>query len=132
MEKSLQRQYDEIVGITLVSLWSLASESETINFGKEFDEKNEEHLYLLSVATTAYGVINKPIRFNLPIWKRKKLSKMMITNKVEWKKRAKKNDTINPNDVLSSIRGTAKEITGNPDFSYADIYHEYYERKTNE
>lgn len=126
--KTLEQNYNEIVGITLVNLWTLSKEEDTINF-TNLDYKNEEHRYLLHVAMTSYGVINKPIRLNLPIWKRKKIAKLTGCEKIEWKKKAKKANSINVAEVLEFMHPVGVELTGDKNFSFADIYHEFYERK---
>ena len=49
--------------------------------------------------------------------------------RIEWKKRAKNRDAFDTNEVLEFMRPAAKNIAQNENFSFADIYHEFYEGK---
>lgn len=124
----LEQNYNEIVGITLVNLWTLSDEKEAINFAN-FDPTNEEHLYVLHVAINSSTIINKPIRFNLPRHTRKAIATQTACERIDWKKRAKNRDAFDTNEVLEFMRPAAKNITQNENFSFADIYHEFYERE---
>jgi hypothetical protein len=125
---NLDTAYDTLVGISLVNLYTLSKDSQSINFGN-FDINNEEHLYLLKVAITSYSVLQKSIRFNLPYWKRRKIAKMLdYPEVVEWKKRAKKFECFNTSEVLDFMRPAGALETGDELFMFSDIYHRYYEK----
>ena len=48
-EKQKYREYDGLVGLTMLNLYSAAKDTQTMNFFG-FDRKNKEHLFLLRVA----------------------------------------------------------------------------------
>ena len=129
MKKENQKQYDEIVGITLVNLYSLSKNQEAVVF-KNFDPYDEEHLYVLSTAVAALSILSKPIRFNAMPIKRYKFASIIKHPKVEWKKRGK--GGIDVDELLEFMRPTAQKITGDEWFMFSDIYSEYYERKNND
>ena len=126
MNKETQKQYDEIVGITLVNLYSLAHDKEALVF-KNFDPRDEEHLYVLAVAINSLSIIGKPIRFNTSWYKRNKLAYNYKTDKIDWKKRDK--GGFDAQELLDFMRPTAQKITGDEWFMFGDIYSAYYERK---
>ena len=126
MNKETQKQYDEIVGITLVNLYSLSQNKEALVF-KNFDPTDEEHLYVLAVAVNSLSIIGKPIRFNAPWYKRNKVAAAYKTDKVEWVKRGKGGFDVQ--EMLDFMRPTAQKITGDEWFMFGDIYSAYYERK---
>lgn len=127
--EELQKIYDAIVGVTMVNIYTLSKDKEAINFNN-FDIDNEEHLYLLSVAMISNGIIGKPIRFNLPIWKRKRIAKMFGNpTSIQWKKRAKKNESFDTSDVLDFIRQYAVIESGDELFMFDEIYQCYYKKE---
>ena len=126
MDKNTQKQYDEIVGITLVNLYSLAQDKEALVF-KNFNPFDEEHLYVLAVAVNSLSIIGKPIRFNAPWYKRNHIAAIYNTDKVEWQKRGK--GGVDVEEMLNFMRPAAHNITGDKWFMFSDIYSAYYERK---
>lgn len=129
MKKETRKQYDEIVGITLVNLYSLSKNNEAVVF-KNFNPYDEEHLYVLSTAVVALSVLNKPIRFNAMPIKRYKFASIIKHPKIEWKKRGK--GGIDVKELLEFMRPAAQKIAGDEWFMFSDIYSAYYERKNNE
>lgn len=126
---NLEKTYNEMVGITLINLYSLAEESGAVNFC-DFAPYDEEHLYLLHVAMASYSIHHCPIRFNLPRRKRKQIAKMFAYPAViDWRNRAKKERCFDPNELLDFMRPVAMEKTQDPLFWFGDIYREFYRKE---
>ena len=131
MDKKLTKAYNELVGITLTNLYTLSKNKKTLSLGK-FDINDPEHLYMMSVAVGSASIIDKEIRVDAGFFDRKKLYKMYPCEKFNWKKRAKKKECFNTNEVLDFMRPAAVELTDNEMFWFGEIYEEFYERKDNE
>lgn len=122
------RIYDEICGAAFVNLFTLSKDSETIAF-RFFDPKDEEHLFLLGVAKGLAGSLGKKVSLDVnkfQLWKLNrgidKDCRMISLNKAE------ENGAIHPDMVLDFMRAKAVEVCGE-DFTFADIYQQYYKRK---
>lgn len=122
------RVYDEICGAAFVNLFTLSKDSETIAF-RFFDPKDEEHLFLLGVAKGLAGSLGKKVSLDVnkfQLWKLNrgidKDCRMIPLNKTE------EDGAIHPDMVLDFMRAKAVEACGE-DFTFADIYHQYYKRK---
>lgn len=122
------RVYDEICGAAFVNLFTLSKDSETIAF-RFFDPKDEEHLFLLGVAKGLAGSLGKKVSLDVnkfQLWKLNrgidKDCRMIPLNKTE------EDGAIHPDMVLDFMRAKAVEACGE-DFTFADIYNQYYNRK---
>lgn len=131
MDKKLMKAYNELVGITLTNLYTLSKDKNTLSLGK-FDINDPEHLYMMSVAIGSASIIDKEIRVDAGYFDRKKLYKMYPCDKFNWKKRARKKECFNTNEVLNFMRQAAVELTDNEIFWFGEIYEEFYKRKDNE
>ena len=128
MDKQLPKAYNELVGITLTNLYTLSKNKETLSLGK-FDINDPEHLYMMSVAIGSTSIINKEVRVDAGYFDRKKLYKMYPCDKFNWKKRAKKKECFNTNDVLDFMRPAGVELTKDELFWFGDIYDTFYKTK---
>jgi hypothetical protein len=122
------RIYDEICGAAFVNLFTLSKDNETIAF-RFFNPKDEEHLFLLGVAKGLAGSLGKKVSLDVnkfQLWKLNrgidKDCRMISLNKAE------ESGAIHPDMVLDFMRAKAVEACGE-DFTFADIYHQYYKRK---
>lgn len=122
------RIYDEICGAAFVNLFTLSKDNETIAF-RFFNPKDEEHLFLLGVAKGLAGSLGKKVSLDVnkfQLWKLNrgidKDCRMIPLNKAE------ESSAIHPDMVLDFMRAKAVEACGE-DFTFADIYHQYYKRK---
>ena len=131
MDKQILKAYNELVGITLTNLYTLSKDKQTLSLGK-FDIEDPEHLYMMSVAVGSASIINKEIRVDAGYFDRKKLYQMYPCEKFNWKKRAKKKECFNTNEVLDFMRPAAIDLIDDEMFYFGDIYHTFYERKDNE
>ena len=96
-----------------------------------FDAKDKEHLAVLAVTVACNSLLgNRDVAIDCNFWSRLKLAqqykKTIIIDTI------KKSDTVTLNiyDFLDSMRNWAEELCGE-DFTFADIYHEYYEERKN-
>jgi hypothetical protein len=122
------RIYDEICGAAFVNLFTLSKEGETIDF-RFFDPTNEEHLFLLGVAKGLAGSLGKKVALDVnkfQLWKLNrgidKDCRMIQLDKTHAA------SAIHPDMVLDFMRPKAVEACGE-DFTFADIYNQYYNRK---
>jgi hypothetical protein len=122
------RVYDEICGAAFVNLFTLAKDSDPIVLCN-FDPANEEHLFVLGVAKGLAGTLGKKIGLDVNRFQLWKLNRGI--DKECRMVRVKEQDAelpINPDELLSFMRPKAVEACGN-DFTFADIYNQYYNRK---
>ena len=103
MEKKLEQQYNDIVGKTMINLFTMSS-----------------------------GVFSKDIRFDMPRLARKKIAKEYSCVKIDWKNRAKKDKCIKVEKLLDFMRPYCEETTGQKPFDFGAIYTEFYEGRENE
>lgn len=131
MDKQILKAYNELVGITLTNLYTLSKDKQTLSLGK-FDIEDPEHLYMMNVAVGSASIIGKEICVDAGYFDRKKLYKMYPCEKFNWKKRAKKKECFDTNEVLDFMRPAGVDLTGDEIFYFGDIYEAFYERKDNE
>lgn len=133
------REYDGLVGLTLLNIWSLSKEKGTIRLC-DFDRKNKEHLYLLRIALTARDLYHFPIEVEGTSW-----DIFCINNKIkkgfEKIKRYKPTrgigeewlyakGSINTPWLLDLMRPDGIQRLGE-DFTFEKIYNQYYEGSCN-
>lgn len=128
------RNYDGLVGLTMLNIYSLSKENKTIRL-YNFNFKNFEHLYLLRIALMARTVYDFDIEIEGSWWDVFKLN-WKIRKGFEKVKRCKikigENDSngINVPMILDFMRPDGIARLGK-DFTFADIYHDYYEGSLN-
>lgn len=122
------RKYDEICGAALVNLFTLSKNSDTIAF-RGFNPKNEEHLFVLGVAKGLAGSIGKKVALDVnkfQLWKLNRgIDKDCRLISVDGKEAIY---SIDPEELLAFMRAGAVNACGK-DFTFADIYNAYYNRK---
>lgn len=122
------RIYDEICGAAFVNLFTLSKESETIDF-RFFDPTNEEHLFLLGVAKGLAGSLGKKVALDVNKFQLWKLNRGIDKDcRIIQLDKTQTASTIHPDMVLDFMRPKAVEACGE-DFTFADIYNQYYNRK---
>ena len=122
------REYDGLIGLTMLNIYSMSKEEQTIRLC-DFDRKNKEHLFILRIAYFARDLYHYPIEIDGSWWDLFCLNwkNRKGFNKV---KRIKErfNFNISVPNLLDLMRSDGISRIGE-DFSFADIYEEYYERK---
>jgi hypothetical protein len=122
------RKYDEICGAAFVNLFTLSKESETIEF-RFFDPTNEEHLFLLGVAKGLAGSLGKKVALDVNKFQLWKLNRGLDKDcRIIQLDKTHAASAIHPDMVLDFMRPKAVEACGE-DFTFADIYNQYYNRK---
>lgn len=133
------REYDGLVGLTLLNIWSLSKEKGIIRLC-DFDRKNKEHLYLLRIALTARDLYHFPVEVEGTSW-----DIFCINNKIkkgfEKIKRYKPalgvgeewlyaKGSISTPWLLDFMRPDGIRRLGE-DFTFEKIYNQYYEGSCN-
>lgn len=125
-----EKSYNQICGITMTNIYTITKNCETIPFW-QIDVNDDEHLYVLSVGVALAGAIGKKVsawgtrRFVRKLNKKLGLKKECRITRMDTK------DTmfaVQPGMLNNDLREIAKEKCGE-NFTFADIYHEFYERK---
>ena len=124
----LLRKYDEICGATFVNLYTLTKNKEIIAF-KNFNPKNKEHLFLLGVAKGFAGAYHKALALDVSAFQLWKLNRGLDKDcRIVRLPKDKTEEAIIPEAILDFMRPKAVEACGE-DFTFADIYNKYYNRK---
>ena len=122
------RKYDEICGAAFVNLFTLSKDSETIDF-RFFDPTDEEHLFLLGVAKGLAGSLGKKVALDVSKFQLWKLNRGIDKDcRIIQLDKTHTASAIHPDMVLDFMRPKAVEGCGE-DFTFADIYNQYYNRK---
>lgn len=125
MEIDMQVKYDHLCYAILANVKHLTGDADRISF-KNFDAKNEEHLCVLCVTIACMGILNKEeIALDCGTWARRKLKKKYKSNCDICKLDEEDENVIDIVDLLRFMSGPAHELCGE-DFTFADIYNEYY------
>ena len=122
------RYYDEICGAAFVNLYTLSQGSETISLSP-FNLKNKEHMFVLGVAKGLAGVLGKKIALDVTKRELRKLNRGMDKDcQMQMISNREMLSAIDPDSMLEFMRPKAVETCGD-NFTFADIYNQYYNRK---
>lgn len=129
--KEMEKNYDALCYRVLISLYSRTKDvikEEGIIPLKNFDFGNKEHRFVLAIARGLSGVVECQVSVKTN-WIRFAYENNKI--KVDGSKLVKYNkkydkSAVNPDDLLSDFRKMAEDLCGK-EFTFADIYEEYYE-----
>lgn len=126
ISQTVMREYDGLVGLTMLNLYSMSKELEVIRLFN-FNPKNKEHLYVLRVALMARDIYQFPIEVELSGWALFKLNWKLRKgfNRVHKIRRGEYRG-IWTDKMLDFMRPDGLQRLGE-DFSFADIYEAYYE-----
>ena len=127
MNAELFREYDGLIGLTMVNLYSLSKANKQIELGG-FNRKNREHLFLLRVALLTETIHKIPVYVQCSIWdwiwinlkEGKALVDALRANGV--------NAQLQFTDMKSQDLNAAGRIANksNP-YLYVSIHHNYYD-----
>ena len=121
------REYDGLVRLTFNNLCAASNNQKIVLLN--FDRKNLEHLYLLRVALLVRDVTNYEIKVDCSWW-----DFFMLNRKIRkgFKKieRSKERNGIDTAWMLDLMRGDGQQRI-DKNFSFADIYNQYYEGSLN-
>ena len=127
-DKETLKIYDEICGATLVNLFTLSKESDSIAL-RNFDPKNKEHMFLLGVAKGLAGAIGKKLCLDVnkfQLWKLNRgIDKDCRIIRIDGKEAIY---SIDPNMLLDFMREKAVAASNDKNI-FVNIYEQYYARK---
>ena len=127
--EEMNKHYNEICQAAMVKL---ITRTKGINDKviplKNFDRKDPEHLFMLSIAKAVSSVLSVPVAVDTSEWHRRILNSKIKLKEAHLIKYQKEYDecAADVNEVLDSIRDWAEELCGDT-FLFGDIYHEFYE-----
>ena len=134
MDQNTLREYDGLVGLTLLNIWSITKEAKVIRL-YHFDKKNKEHLFALRVALIARDLYQFPVEVEGSWWDifclnwslRKGFSKVKRykPKKIYGETLYRRGGVCLP-ELLDLMRpdGAARVHEG---FTFGEIYEAYYE-----
>ena len=119
------REYDGLVGLTMLNIYSMSKEEQVIRLC-DFDRKNKEHLFILRIAYFARDLYHYQIEIDSSWWD---LFCLNWQNRKGFNKVKRMKEPFNFNisvpNLLDLMRPDGIQRIGE-DFSFADIYEEYY------
>lgn len=123
--QELLDNYDEIINITMVNLYTLTKEKGTIIIS-DFNRKNRDHLFVIRVALMAKDVYGFPLKMRCGFWdwiilnwKMRKLSRFIPRDNVSL-------PVVNIPKLLEFMYPPIKEYMGE-NFKFEHIYNHFYE-----
>lgn len=123
-DQELLDNYDEIINITMVNLYTLTKEKGTIIIS-DFDRKNKDHLFVIRVALMAKDVYGFPLKMHCGFWdwiilnwKMRKLSRFIPRDNVSL-------PVVNITKLLEFMYPPIKEYMGE-NFKFEHIYNQFY------
>lgn len=123
--QELLDNYDEIINITMVNLYTLTKEKGTIIIS-DFNRKNRDHLFVIRVALMAKDVYGFPLKMRCGFWdwiilnwKMRKLSRFIPRDNVSL-------PVVNISKLLEFMYPPIKEYMGE-NFKFEHIYNQFYE-----
>ena len=124
-DQELLDNYDEIINITMINLYTLTKEKGTIIIS-DFDRKNKDHLFVIRVALMAKDVYGFPLKMRCGFWdwiilnwKMRKLSRFIPRDNVSL-------PVVNITKLLEFMYPPIKEYMGE-NFKFEHIYNQFYE-----
>lgn len=127
-EEDMHLKYDAICYNIFLGVATETKGAKRICF-TDFDAKDKEHLAVLAVTAACNSLLgDRDVAIDCGFWSRLKLAKQY--KKTLTIDAVKKSDsiTLNTDGFLDNMRGWAEELCGE-DFTFADIYREYYEER---
>lgn len=128
-DNNKQRAYDEICGATFVNLYTMSKTTNTIILAP-FNPRNKEHMFILGVARGLASAKHMKVKLLVSKWQLRKLNRGVDKDSLHFEQ-ADGNDimfSIDPDRLLTYMRPAA-EMSCGEDFTFGDIYDEFYSRK---
>ena len=128
MENDIQVKYDSLCYATFMNVKHKTQDAKRIVF-RNFNGKNKEHMFVLAVTFACIGLLGeRDVAVDGDALTRLHLNR--VYKKVGGVAAAKKSENIfvDMPEMLEFMRPHAQELCGE-EFSFADIYNEYYSGK---
>lgn len=120
------KEMDTVVQSTIVNLYTLSKDIKEIRICN-FDSKNKDHLYLLSVANIASTLFNFPVKIKMNRIKLQFL-KWRYPNLYKNIQKCDEAFSFSVQTLLEDMQRMFIPHLGK-EWNYSDIYEAYYERK---
>ena len=128
MENDLQVKYDSLCSTTFLNIRHLTKDADRIVL-KGVDWKNLEHRFVVHIVNACYNILGtRDVAIDAgPLTRSTIAHECRSFGKV---RKIKKDETIfvDVPELLEFMRGTACELCGT-EFTFGDIYNEYYSGK---
>ena len=117
-------EYDKIINITMVNLYTLSKDQKKIII-TDFDKKNKDHLFILRVALLAKDIYNFPLELDVNFWDWLVLNWRMrkLSRRIPRHKDQKPN--IYVHNLIEFMYPPIKENLGET-FKFSTIYNQFY------
>lgn len=125
--EDLFNEYDKIVNIVMINLYSLSKEKGKIILS-ELDKNNKDHLLILRVALMAKDIFNFPLSLNVSWWDSLIINwrARKLTHKIP---RTKKTEgCVSVKALLEYMYPSVKHELGE-NFKFAHIYNSFYRKE---
>lgn len=130
LQETLYREYDGLIGLTLLNIFLVAKDSEVIQL-TDFDKKDINHLYVLRVALLARDIYGFPVEIKDSWWNVFCLNRKIKKNFGKIKRfKQPKDEPISIKHLLEIMKKDGILHIGE-NFTFADIYNQYYEGSLN-
>lgn len=130
MDKELLEKYDSICYKTFLNVRYLTEGSDCIIL-KNFDYGNQEHQFVLAIVVACSGILgNRDIAIDTNVFYRKLISKKYPGIGKIKKVIGNEEKVVDVPELLNFMRPHGIELCGK-DFTFGDIYEEYYSGKEN-
>ena len=122
--EELFNRYDEIINITMVNLYTLCKDTETILLSG-LDRKNRDHLFILRVALLAKDFYNFPLKMRIGFWDSFVLNWRMrkLTRRVP--RDLNPGPAVNVPELIDFMYPHIRAFMGE-DFEFGHIYNAFY------
>ena len=128
MENDLQVNYDALCYATFLNIKHLTDGADYIIF-KNVDWNNKEHKFVIHIANACYSILGeRDIAVDANTIARHSISRECRSFSKVRKMNNKAEKYVDIPELLEYMRGTACDVCGE-DFTFGDIYDEYYSGK---
>lgn len=117
-------EYDKIINITMVNLYTLSKDQKKIVVS-DFDRKSKDHLFILRVALLAKDIYNFPLELDVNFWdwlilnwRMRKLSRRIPRHKGQM-------PNVNVRNLIEFMYPPIRENLGET-FKFSTIYNQFY------
>lgn len=122
--EELLDKYDEIINITMINLYTLCKDTQTIVIS-DFDCKNRDHLFILRVALMAKDVYGFPLKLRTDLWDWLVINWKMHKLSRRVPRYLEPGPSVNVPGLIEFMYPPIKEYMGE-NFKFEHIYNQFY------
>lgn len=123
-DEELLNKYDEIINITMVNLYTLCKDTETIVIS-DLNRKDKDHLFILRVALMAKDIYNFPLKIRTDFWSWLVLNWRMRKISRRVPREIEPGFSVNVPGLLEFMYPPVRQYMGE-DFKFEHIYNQFY------